>query len=85
MPPSRLVAGLFTYSPASGKILNAGSNTLNVTFKATSTNYTTATASVTSPGVAGGHHHNGYLERPDRKREQEWRRHRNGRFRCDLL
>lgn len=41
------VAGSFTYDPAAGKIEDAGNVTLEVTFKPTSTNYTTATDSVT--------------------------------------
>ncbi len=41
------VSGTFTYTPAAGKIENAGNNTLSATFKPTSANYTTATASVT--------------------------------------
>ena len=42
------VAGTFTYSPASGTVLSAGQQTLNVTFKPTNTtDYATATASVT--------------------------------------
>ena len=42
------VAGTFTYSPAAGTVLGAGSQTLSVTFTPTNTtNYTTATASVT--------------------------------------
>jgi hypothetical protein len=41
------VAGTFTYSPAVGAVLAAGSQTLSVTFTpANTTNYTTATASV---------------------------------------
>jgi hypothetical protein len=42
------VAGTFTYTPASGTVLAAGSQTLNVTFTPTdTTDYTTASASVT--------------------------------------
>ena len=42
------VAGTFTYSPAAGAVLAAGSQTLSVTFTPTdTTSYTTATASVT--------------------------------------
>jgi hypothetical protein len=42
------VAGSFVYSPAAGTVLNAGSQTLSVTFTPTdTTDYTTATASVT--------------------------------------
>jgi uncharacterized repeat protein (TIGR03803 family) len=41
------VAGSFTYSPAAGKIEAAGNDTLTVTFKPTSADYTTTTASVT--------------------------------------
>ncbi|MGA2649953.1 MAG: DUF2341 domain-containing protein [Terracidiphilus sp.] len=42
------VPGTFTYSPASGAVLAAGSQTLSVTFTPTNTtDYTTATASVT--------------------------------------
>ena len=42
------VAGTFTYSPAVGTVLNAGTQTLTVTFTPTdTTDYTTATASVT--------------------------------------
>jgi hypothetical protein len=42
------VAGTFSYSPASGTVLNAGSQTLSTTFTpADAKNYTTATASVT--------------------------------------
>lgn len=42
------VAGSFTYSPAAGTVLNAGSHTLTATFTPTdSGNYATATASVT--------------------------------------
>jgi len=45
---SAAVAGSFTYSPAAGKVLTAGQQTLTVTFTPTnSTNYTTATATVT--------------------------------------
>ncbi len=41
------VPGTFAYSPAAGAVLNAGTQTLNVTFTPTdATNYTTATASV---------------------------------------
>ena len=41
------VPGTFAYSPATGVVLNAGTQTLNVTFTPTdTTNYTTATASV---------------------------------------
>ena len=41
------VPGTFAYSPAAGAVLNAGTQTLNVTFTPTdTTNYTTATASV---------------------------------------
>ncbi|NYF54053.1 beta strand repeat-containing protein, partial [Tunturiibacter gelidoferens] len=41
------VAGTFTYTPASGTIPGAGTDTLSVTFKPTdSTDYTTATATV---------------------------------------
>ena len=44
---SASVAGTFTYMPAAGTILHAGTNTLSVTFTpADSNNYTTATASV---------------------------------------
>jgi sugar lactone lactonase YvrE len=42
------VAGGFTYSPAAGTVLTAGSHTLSVTFAPTdSTDYTTATTTVT--------------------------------------
>ena len=42
------VPGTFAYNPATGAVLNAGTQTLNVTFTPTdTTNYTTATASVT--------------------------------------
>ena len=42
------VAGTFTYSPAAGTVLSAGSQTLSVTFTPTdTTDYITATASVT--------------------------------------
>ena len=42
------VAGSFTYSPVTGKVLTAGQQTLTVTFTPTnSTDYTTATATVT--------------------------------------
>jgi hypothetical protein len=41
------VAGSFTYSPAAGKIVAAGNDTLTVTFKPTSADYTTTTGSVT--------------------------------------
>jgi len=42
------VAGTFTYSPAAGTVLGAGPQTLTATFTPTNTtNYTTATASVT--------------------------------------
>ena len=42
------VPGTFAYTPDIGVVLNAGSNTLSVTFTPTdTTNYTTATASVT--------------------------------------
>ena len=41
------VAGAFVYSPAAGTVLHAGSQTLQVTFTPTSTNYDTATASTT--------------------------------------
>jgi hypothetical protein len=45
---SSTVAGSFAYSPAAGTVLGAGSQTLLVTFSPTdSTDYTTATASVT--------------------------------------
>jgi hypothetical protein len=45
---SSAVAGKFAYSPATGKVLTAGQQTLTVTFTPTnSTNYTTATATVT--------------------------------------
>jgi sugar lactone lactonase YvrE len=45
---SSTVAGTFTYSPAAGTVLGAGSQTLSVTLAPTdSTDYTTATASVT--------------------------------------
>ena len=45
---SSTVAGTFVYSPASGTVLTAGSQTLSVTFTPTdTTDYTTATASVT--------------------------------------
>lgn len=41
------VAGTFSYSPAAGTVLNAGTQTLTVTFTPTdTTDYTTATASV---------------------------------------
>jgi hypothetical protein len=40
-------AGTFTYSPKSGAILGAGSDTLSVTFKPSNTNYTSAPATVT--------------------------------------
>ncbi len=41
------VPGTFAYSPAAGAVLNAGTQTLNVTFTPTdTTNYATATASV---------------------------------------
>jgi hypothetical protein len=41
------VAGTFTYSPASGKIEAAGNDTLKVTFKPSSADYSTTTDSVT--------------------------------------
>jgi len=41
------VAGVFTYSPASGTVENAGNDTLQVTFVPTNTNYQTETATVT--------------------------------------
>jgi hypothetical protein len=42
------VPGTFTYTPAAGSVLGAGSQTLSVTFTPTDTsNYTTATATVT--------------------------------------
>jgi hypothetical protein len=42
------VAGSFAYSPGAGTVLNAGQQTLKVTFTpSNTTNYTTATASVT--------------------------------------
>ncbi|HEU5340294.1 beta strand repeat-containing protein [Edaphobacter sp.] len=42
------IAGTFTYSPAAGTVLSAGSNTLSVTFTPTdTTNYTTQTATAT--------------------------------------
>jgi hypothetical protein len=42
------VAGTFVYSPAAGTVLNAGQQTLRVTFTPTNTtDYTTSTASVT--------------------------------------
>ena len=45
---SSAVAGTFKYSPASGTVLGAGSQTLSVTFTpSNTTDYTTATASVT--------------------------------------
>jgi len=45
---SSTIAGAFTYSPASGTVLSAGSNTLTATFTPTNTtDYTTATAKVT--------------------------------------
>jgi len=45
---SSTVAGTFKYSPASGTVLSAGSQTLSVTFTPTNTtDYTTATACVT--------------------------------------
>lgn len=40
------VDGSFTYSPAAGKILPVGGNTLNATFKPSDSNYGTATATV---------------------------------------
>ena len=40
------VAGAFTYSPAAGTVLNAGSNQLTATFTPASANYASATASV---------------------------------------
>jgi len=40
------VPGKFVYSPAAGSVLNAGLDTLTVTFTPTSSKYTTATASV---------------------------------------
>jgi hypothetical protein len=44
---SSTVAGAFAYTPAAGTVLNAGSQTLSVTFTPTdSTDYTTATATV---------------------------------------
>jgi hypothetical protein len=44
---SSTVAGTFTYSPAAGAVLNAGSQTLTATFTPTNTtDYTTATATV---------------------------------------
>jgi hypothetical protein len=53
-----LVAGTFSYSPASGTVLTAGAHTLTATFTPTdTTDYTTATASVTvtvnkaTPGI----------------------------------
>jgi hypothetical protein len=52
------VSGSFVYTPAAGAVLNAGSNTLNVTFTPTdTTDYKTATASVslavTTPAASG--------------------------------
>ena len=45
---SSTVAGTFAYTPASGAVLSAGSQTLSVTFTPTdTTDYTTATGSVT--------------------------------------
>jgi hypothetical protein len=45
---STTVAGVFTYTPAVGKVLSAGSQTLSVTFTPTDkTNYTAVTAKVT--------------------------------------
>jgi hypothetical protein len=45
---SSAVAGTFTYSPAAGKVLTAGQQTLTVTFTPTNTtDYTTATATIT--------------------------------------
>jgi hypothetical protein len=45
---SSAVAGTFSYSPATGTVLTAGSQKLSVTFTPTNaTNYTTATSSVT--------------------------------------
>jgi hypothetical protein len=45
---SSTVPGTFTYSPASGTVLNSGSQTLSVTFTPTdTTDYNTATATVT--------------------------------------
>jgi N-acetylneuraminic acid mutarotase len=45
---SSTAAGNFTYSPAAGTVLNAGTQTLTATFTPTdATDYTTATASVT--------------------------------------
>ena len=45
---SPTVAGTFTYSPAAGAVLTAGTQSLNVTFTPTDTaDYTTATATVT--------------------------------------
>jgi len=45
---SSLVAGTFSYSPAAGTVLSAGSQTLKATFTPTDTaDYTTATATVT--------------------------------------
>jgi hypothetical protein len=41
------LAGTFKYTPASGAILTAGSQTLSATFTPTNKNYTTATATVT--------------------------------------
>jgi hypothetical protein len=44
--PSASVAGSFAFTPATGAVLNAGNHTLSVTFTPTSSNYATATATV---------------------------------------
>lgn len=41
------LAGTYNYSPAAGKIENAGNDTLKVTFKPTDTNYATTTVQTT--------------------------------------
>jgi hypothetical protein len=51
------VPGTFVYTPAAGAVLSAGSNTLNVTFTPTNTDYSSQTASVSltvnSPAANG--------------------------------
>ena len=52
------VAGTFVYTPAAGTVLTAGSQTLSVTFTPTdTTDYTSATATVTTHGEQGDAHH----------------------------
>jgi len=57
------VGGTFVYTPAAGAVLDAGSQTLSVTFTPTSANYSNATTTVTLPvtpalpvlALTGGH------------------------------